>query len=467
VASTETTRAWLAALDVPGGLLEKYDRPGPRYTSYPPAPFWTDHFDPEEFYQACRRADAAGTPVSLYVHIPFCESLCLFCACNVAIRKDRRVVEPYLNALREEMTSVAGFISRDRAVVQLHWGGGTPTYLSPAQMEHLFGDLQRRFRLADDAELGVEVDPRVTTPEHLETLRRLGFNRLSMGIQDFDPDVQQAVHRVQTFEQTQQIVQCARQLRFASINVDLMYGLPRQTVSGFSATLDHVLTLAPDRIALFSYAHVPWLRKQQGSFAHLLPSNREKFRIFRQAIERLLEAGYVYIGMDHFARPDDELARAQSQRTLHRNFQGYSTRAGADLYGLGASAISRVADVYVQNDRNVERYQERVRSTGWALIRGYRLSADDRIRGAVISRLLCHAFVSKAEMEEEFGIEFDRYFARELEALTELEQDGLVVHNKAEIAITPRGRIFMRNVAMVFDRYLQSAAAQPRFSRTL
>ncbi len=467
MASTETTPAWLAELDLPGGLLEKYNRPGPRYTSYPPAPFWTDTFDPEEFYQACRRAESAGTPISLYVHIPFCESLCLFCACNVAIRKDHRVAEPYLKALRQEMASLAGVVSRERPVVQLHWGGGTPTYLSPGQMEDLFDDLQTRFRLAADPELGVEVDPRVTTAEHLKTLRRLGFNRLSLGIQDFDPQVQQIVHRIQSFEQTQQIVQHARELGFASVNVDLMYGLPLQTVAGFSATLDRVLELAPDRIALFSYAHVPWLKKQQGSFAHLLPPDREKFGIFRRAIERLLGAGYVYIGMDHFARPDDELARAQKQRTLHRNFQGYSTRAGADLYGLGASAISHVGDVYVQNERNVERYQQSVERTGRALIRGYRLSADDRIRGTVISRLLCHAVVSKAEIEQEFGIAFDRYFARELEALRELEQDGLVACSAEEISITPRGRIFMRNVAMVFDRYLQAEAAQPRFSRTL
>jgi oxygen-independent coproporphyrinogen III oxidase len=457
-----------AEFDLPDELLRKYNRPGPRYTSYPPAPAWTGEFSRADLESVYAQADAAASEVSLYIHIPFCESLCLFCACNVVIQKDHHPATDYLDGLRREIAAVSRMVSRNRRVVQLHWGGGTPTYLEPHQMEDLFTDLTGSFRFAPDAEIGVEIDPRVTTHKHLETLRRLGFNRLSMGIQDFHPQVQETIHRVQPYEMTREAIETARALGFTSLNVDLIYGLPHQTAERFRETAEQVIQLGPDRIALFSYAHVPWLKKQQGSFAAVLPPDHEKFRIFRAALSRFLSAGYVYIGMDHFARPEDELAEAQRNRTLHRNFQGYSTRAGADLYGLGVSAISRIGRSYSQNFRDLARYRESVESDGLAAMRGYRLTDDDQVRGAVIGRLLCHALVKKEEIHREFGVDFDRYFADELAQLEELEQDALVRVGPDQIAITNRGRIFMRNVAMAFDRYLrQLEGDRPRFSRTL
>ena len=450
-------------------FLEKYNRPGPRYTSYPTAPVWKDDIGPadlEKFYEA---ADAKRTPVSLYMHIPFCESLCLFCACNVSIQKDKSVAIPYLDALKREIDHVGRFVSRNRPVAQFHWGGGTPTYLSPAQMADLFGHSRNRFTFAPDAEIGIEVDPRVTNRAHLETLRQLGFNRLSMGIQDFQPKVQETIHRVQPYEMTRDLIETARSLGFSSINVDLIYGLPYQTADSFGETVAQVLTLSPDRVAMFSYAHVPWLKKQQGSFEIHLPEGMEKFRIFRAGLEGFLAAGYLYIGMDHFARPGDELAVAQRNRTLHRNFQGYTTKAGADLYGMGVSAISSIGAAYAQNRREVPAYQSAVAERGIATMRGYRLSLDDQIRRAVISRLLCHTVIPKHEIEREFSIPFDDYFSAELPKLNFFRDEGLVILDPGEIRVTSLGRIFIRNVAMTFDRYLheQQMDQRPLFSKTL
>jgi oxygen-independent coproporphyrinogen III oxidase len=450
-------------------FLSKYNRPGPRYTSYPTAPVWQENFGPDDLESVFADADAAGTPVSLYMHIPFCESLCLFCACNVVIEKNKEIAPPYLNTLEREIEHVSRFVSRRRPVIQFHWGGGTPTYLSPAQMEDLFGYTRERYSFAPEAEIGIEVDPRVTTLAHLETARRLGFNRLSMGIQDFHAEVQATVRRIQPFEMTRETVTSARHLGFESINVDLIYGLPHQTAERFAVTIDQVLALHPDRVAMFSYAHVPWLRKQQGAFQKDLPEGMEKFRIFRTGLERFLEAGYLYIGMDHFARPTDELALAQKQRTLHRNFQGYTTKAGADLYGLGVSAISGIGNAYAQNDRDLRGYRSRVESRGMATMRGYRLTRDDTIRRAVISRLLCHTIVRKPEIEQEHAIRFAEYFTKELERLKDFAADGLVRLSPDEIRVTLLGRIFIRNVAMVFDPHLeqQILESRPLFSKTL
>jgi oxygen-independent coproporphyrinogen-3 oxidase len=450
-------------------ILEKYNRPGPRYTSYPTAPVWKDDFGPGDLETYYERAEERRTPLSLYMHLPFCESLCLFCACNVSIQKDKRVAIPYLAALKKEIEHVAGRVSKNRSVSQFHWGGGTPSYLSPEQMEDLFLHTRERFTFAPDAEIGIEVDPRVTNRAHLETLRRLGFNRLSMGIQDFQPKVQETIHRVQPYEMTRDLIAIGRELGFESLNVDLIYGLPYQTAESFQNTIDQVLTLAPDRVAMFSYAHVPWLKKQQGSFQAHLPEGKEKFRIFRAGLERFLDAGYLYIGMDHFARPGDELATAQQNRTLHRNFQGYTTKAGADLYGMGVSAISSIGEAYAQNRKEVPAYQDTVASRGIATMRGYRLSADDVIRRAVIGRLLCHTVIPKREVERDFSISFDEYFAAELDRLEEPRAEGLVELAPGEIRVTPLGRIFIRNVAMVFDRYLheQQMDQRPLFSKTL
>lgn len=456
-------------LEVSEEFLAKYNRPGPRYTSYPTAPVWDDQFHQADLEEFLHNAESAATPVSLYMHLPFCESLCLFCACNVVIQKDKKAATPYLESLKAEINHVSQFVSRQRAVVQFHWGGGTPTYLSPAQLQDLFGHTRERFSFAPGAEIGIEVDPRVTTQEHLATLRTLGFNRLSMGIQDFTPEVQKTINRVQPFELTRDLIVEARRLGFDSVNVDLIYGLPYQTAASFAETIDKVLELNPDRIAMFSYAHVPWLRKQQGAFQGHLPEGMEKFHIFKTGVRKFTEAGYLYIGMDHFARPGDELAIAQSNRTLHRNFQGYTTKAGADLYGMGVSAISSIGEAYAQNDRALATYQSAVAERGLATMRGYRLNYDDLLRREVITRLLCHTVVRKREIEHIFQIRFDEYFHGELAALRAMRDDGLVLLSEDEIRVTPLGRIFIRNLAMPFDRYLreQKMDSRPLFSKTL
>ena len=450
-------------------FLARYNRPGPRYTSYPTAPVWNDSFGPSDLDRVHEEAERCRTPVSLYMHIPFCESLCLFCACNVIIQKNHEVAPPYLETLKKEIARVARGVSRSRSVVQFHWGGGTPTYLSPSQIDDLFGFTTEHFSFAPDAEIGIEVDPRVTTRAHIETLRRLGFNRLSMGIQDFHPEVQKAIHRVQPYEITRDLIHSARELGFDSINVDLIYGLPYQTSGRFAATVDQIIGLAPDRIALFSYAHVPWLKKQQGSFAAHLPEGMQKFEIFRSGLLKFIEAGYLYIGMDHFAKPEDELAVSQQNRTLHRNFQGYTTKAGAGLYGMGVTAISGFEGAYAQNQRDARSWEKAVNENGLATMRGYTLSGEDRLRRAVISRLLCHTVIPKREISREFGVDFDRQFAKELERLEIPRADGLLTVDNDEIRATWLGRIFIRNLAMIFDPYLekQHLDSKPLFSKTL
>ncbi len=456
-------------LSVSEDFVHRYNRPGPRYTSYPTAPVWVDTFGQADHEAAMADADRKGSPVSLYMHLPFCESLCLFCACNVIIQKDKRVTPPYLAILKKEIDRVAQGVSGSRRVVQFHWGGGTPTYLSPEQIEDLFTYTRERFHFAPDAEIGVEIDPRVTTPAHLQALRRMGFNRLSMGVQDFKEEVQQAIHRIQPFEETRDLIATARQLGFDSINVDLIYGLPYQTAESFAHTIDQIVALSPDRIAMFSYAHVPWLKKQQGSFFGHLPEGMKKFAIFRSGLLKFLEAGYLYIGMDHFSKENDELAVSQRNRTLHRNFQGYTTKAGADLYGMGITAISGIQDTYAQNFRDIPTWEKSVNERGIATMRGYRLSQDDLIRREVISRLLCHTIIIKEEISRQFAIDFDQYFACELEHLKAPREDGLVIDNDQEIRVTWLGRIFIRNLAMVFDPYLekQQLASRPLFSKTL
>jgi len=455
--------------EISEAFLEKYNRPGPRYTSYPTAPVWQDDFGPDDLEAFYATADAARAPVSLYMHLPFCESLCLFCACNVVITKDHSVAPPYLQTLEREIEHVSRFVSRDRPVVQFHWGGGTPTYLTPEQMEQLFHFTAERFHFAPDAEIGIEIDPRVTTHAHLESLRKLGFNRLSMGIQDFHPEVQEAIHRVQPLEMTRDLIAGARALGFDSINVDLIYGLPLQTAERFAHTVEQVVGLNPDRVAMFSYAHVPWLRKQQGALATRLPEGMEKFHIFRAGLEHFMGAGYQYIGMDHFAKPGDELAIAQRDRTLHRNFQGYTTKAGADLYGMGVSAIGGTRGCYAQNDRDVAGYRKRVESRGIATMRGYRLTEEDLLRRTVINRILCHGVLIKSEIEKEFGIRFDETFASEIARLGSFVEDGLIELEAGTISTSLLGRIFIRNVAMVFDPYLEKQKLESRqlFSKTL
>jgi oxygen-independent coproporphyrinogen III oxidase len=456
-------------VNVTEAILERYNVPGPRYTRYPTAPEWADSFGPADFERACAESNdlRPQPPLSLYVHLPFCESLCLFCGCNVVINKNHEVLHPYLRNLGWEIDQLAQRLDPSRPVVQLHWGGGTPTYLNPVQMEDLFHGIQQRFSFAHDAEVGIEVDPRTTTESHITTLRRLGFNRISMGIQDFDPMVQKTVHRIQPYEMTKAVFDLCREQEFESVNIDLIYGLPHQTPEIFLDSIEKVIGLGPDRVAMFSYAHVPWLKKQQGSFARHIPQGMEKFRLFRAGIERFTRAGYLYIGMDHFARPDDELCVAQRRRTLHRNFQGYTTKAGADLFGIGVSSISGLGRVYAQNFRVLQDYYGAIEQNRLPTMRGIRLTDDDILRRAVISRILCHCVLHKQEIEQEFHLNFDKYFAPELACLKPLADDGLVVVRPESISITSLGRIFIRNVGMVFDSYLRKPKDKPVFSKTL
>lgn len=450
-------------------LLHRYNVPGPRYTSYPTAPVWREGFDASGYARVLEESGGSPTPapLSLYVHLPFCETLCYFCACTVIITSNHSVEEPYLRLLEREIDWIAARAGRRRKVVQLQWGGGTPTYLAPERISGLASKLRASFSFASDAEVGVEVDPRVTTIAHLEALRKAGFNRLSMGVQDFDPDVQKAIHRIQPFDMTRDLVRSAREMGFEGINVDLIYGLPLQTPDTFRATIDQVLEIAPDRLAVYSYANVPWLKKHQKLLEPQLPSERTKFEIFRTALARFTQAGYEYIGMDHFARPDDELARARRDRTLHRNFQGYTTKAGTDLIGLGISAIGAIGDAFVQNRRDLDSYREAIRSRGAATFRGFRLSPDDRLRRAVIGNLLCHGVVAIPEVEAQYGICFGEYFADALEKLAPCAADGLVEISDAEIRATSLGRVFLRNLAMAFDAYLPAQMEKPVFSKTL
>ena len=450
-------------------LLEKYNVPGPRYTSYPTAPEWLDSFGPADFEKAFEESNAArpGRPLSLYMHLPFCDSLCLFCGCNVVINRDHEVSHPYVQTLKQEIDRVASRLDRSRPVVQFHWGGGTPTYLSPAQLEDLFLYTKERFTFAPDPEIGLEIDPRVTTQDHVTALRRLGFNRISMGVQDFNPLVQKTIHRIQPYDLTRELVDSCRALGYESINIDLIYGLPHQTADTFADSVDKVIGLRPDRVAMFSYAHVPWLKKQQNSFAQSIPQGMAKFQIFRTGIERFTRAGYFYIGMDHFALPEDELHTAQQNRTLHRNFQGYTTKAGSDLFAMGVSSISGLERVYAQNFRDLKDYYAAMERPILPTMRGIRLNQDDVIRRATINRILCHGVIHKREIEDSFNLDFDRYFADELVRLEGLERDGLVKLTSDSLFTTSLGRIFIRNAGMVFDRYLRKPQDRPLFSKTL
>jgi oxygen-independent coproporphyrinogen-3 oxidase len=459
----------LPVADVSVDLLRRYNVPGPRYTSYPTAPVWREGFGPQEYESvlAESREKERPAPLSLYLHLPFCEHLCYFCACTVVISGNHSVEESYLATIEREIAWVSARAGSDRPVIQLHWGGGTPTYFSPERAGRLAGRLREAFRFAPDAEVSVEVDPRVTSREHLAVLREMGFNRVSMGVQDFDPTVQKAVNRIQSAEQTADLVAAARELGYGGINMDLIFGLPHQTPESFARTIDRVLAIGPDRLAVYSYANVPWMKKHQKLLEPKLPSEREKFEIFRTALSRFTEAGYEYIGMDHFARPDDELSLARRNRTLHRNFQGYTTKAGTDLLGLGMSAIGAIGDAFVQNRRDLPGYRSAVESSGSAAFRGFRLSLDDRLRREIIASMLCHGVVEIPEIEAKYRIRFGEYFADALERLAACAADGLVQISATELTATPLGRVFLRNLAMPFDAYLPAQLEKPVFSRTL
>ncbi|MBZ4416917.1 oxygen-independent coproporphyrinogen III oxidase [Myxococcus sp. RHSTA-1-4] len=443
-------------------LLSRYDVAGPRYTSYPTAPEWRQDFGADALAERLGIAGAreGSEPLSLYVHLPFCRSLCWYCGCNVVISKDRGAADRYIDHLVMEMDLVAERLGARRALSQIHWGGGTPTFLTEAQIERLWSEITRRFTPLPDAEVAIEVHPALTTPGQLSLLRRLGFNRVSMGLQDFDPLVQQVTNRIQTPEQTRALLEHARELGFSGVNFDLIYGLPHQNAERWARTLEKVLEMRPDRLAVYSFAYMPdTLKHQKRMPADAIPGGRVKLDLFRSAYAAFVEAGYRPIGMDHFAVPEDELARAQAERRLGRNFQGYTVKAASDVVALGSTGISDVGGAYAQNVRALPYYYERVAQGSLATERGIALTDDDRRRRAVITQLMCNFWT-------DLGEEGASYFAPELERLKPFEDDGLVARTGTQLELTPLGRLFVRNVAMVFDAYL-SRAARPRFSRTV
>lgn len=452
-------------------LLRRYDRPGPRYTSYPTAVEFHPGFDAAAYGQRlAEAARAADQPLSLYLHLPFCEQRCTFCGCMVIITKKREVAARYLTYLTRELEMLGAALGGRRRVVQYHWGGGTPTYLDVAQMAGLHEAVARHFDVDPNAEAAIEVDPRVTSLEQLALLRRLGFNRLSMGVQDFAPDVQAAVNRVQPVEQTRALFDQARSLGFSSINVDLIYGLPRQTPASFAATVDTVLAMRPDRVAVYSFALVPWIRAHQKWLPQAdLPAPETKLALLAEAIDRFTAGGYAQIGMDHFALPGDELARASADGRLHRNFMGYTTRLAPDMIGAGVSAIGEVSGAFAQNVKTLTGYYEAIDAGRFPVARGYALDADDRLRRFVITELMCNFRVRQADLDERFGVSLAGYFAREIEELANgPARDGFVRLSTGGIEVTPTGRLFVRNIAMHFDRYLRRATeATPVFSRTI
>lgn len=450
-------------------LLAKYDKPGPRYTSYPTAPLFSPEYDAKRFeIDLIRNNDENVSPISLYIHIPFCDTLCYFCGCTTFVTSDRARIEEYLQLLKQEITRTAFYIGRNRPVVQMHWGGGTPSYLMPDQIRDLASFVRDKFSFADDAEFSVEIDPRGLTREHLRAFHEGGVNRISIGVQDFDERVQRAVHRVQPEELTRETMQNARELGIPSVNVDLIYGLPLQTVETFQRTLDKVVALDPERIAAFNFAYVPWMKPHQ-KLLHPedLPSTETKLHLLKQTVETFTGAGYEYIGMDHFARPGDEMAVAQREKKLHRNFQGYSTRAGVDLYSFGLSSISHFGPVYAQNAKSLPEYQRAVEAGTFPTVVGYRMGKDDEIRKYVIMRLMCDLEVVKADVEERFNVLFDEYFDLSLAELDEFVHDGVVKHTIERIAVEGEGRMFLRNIAMCFDAYLKTMRKENVFSKTV
>ena len=461
-----------SAVSFDAELIRKYDQSGPRYTSYPTADRFTEGFTAEHLVNALLARQASGSvsarPLSLYVHLPFCDTICYYCGCNKVVTRDHGRAARYVRYLGREIGIVAGLCDGFAPVEQVHWGGGTPTFLAPGEMTALMAMLRDAFPFAPDAEISIEVDPRKVEEEKVAHLACLGFNRISIGVQDFDPDVQRAVNRIQSEVETKRVIDAARANAFGSINVDLIYGLPRQSVPGFGATLDRVIALAPDRVALYSYAHVPHLFKPQRRIAEAeLPKPEDKLSILGLAIDKLTQAGYVYIGMDHFAKPEDELALAQRERKLHRNFQGYSTRGGCDLIGFGVSAIGQIGRCYAQNVRTLDEYYERLDADMLPVLRGTTLDADDLLRRDVIQRLMCDFVLDCAAIEDAHQVRFGEYFASEMEALHLLAADGLVELASGTIRVTARGRLLVRTVAMVFDRYLREQRERARYSRVI
>ncbi len=452
-------------------VIRRFDVNGPRYTSYPTADRFTEAFRAGELVHWLGRRTVGGIarPLSLYVHIPFCNTICYYCGCNKIITKDHGRSAKYLKYLAKEMAIQAAALDGDRDVVQLHWGGGTPTFLSHDEMRRLMGSINEHFRLVPNGEYSIEVDPRKVDEPTVALLGELGFNRMSVGIQDFDESVQRAVNRVQSLDETRVVIDGARNNGFKSVSVDLIYGLPKQGVESFGRTLDLVVNeLSPDRLSIYNYAHLPSLFKPQRRIAAAdLPSADTKLQLVQLGIQRLTEAGYVYIGMDHFAKPTDELTIAQRQGRLHRNFQGYSTYAECDLIGLGVSAIGKEGPTYSQNVRTVDEYYECLDQGTLPVMRGLELTPDDLLRRSIIQALMCHFTLSIEAVEIAHLIDFKSYFDAELAALREMEEAGLVQISDGWITVLPRGRLLVRAIAMVFDRYLRADRERTRYSKVI
>jgi oxygen-independent coproporphyrinogen-3 oxidase len=458
----------MSVLNVNLDLVKKYNVPGPRYTSYPPATKFTDAISWEQLSTKIEENNRVPRDLSVYFHIPFCETLCWFCGCTTVITLNHDKGMAYVEALGREVAKMAPRLNQDRKAVQLHFGGGSPTFLRPDEIRRLGEIIHQHFTFSPDIEASVEVDPRRLTREHMVALKEIGFNRASMGVQDFNPKVQEAIHRIQPREMTQQAMDWMRELGYNSINLDLIYGLPFQTPQSFNETLDTVLTMKPDRLAVFSYAHVPWIKPSQKILEReVLPTPETKLEVLKLVIEKLTADGqYVYIGMDHFARPTDELAVAQREKKLQRNFQGYSTRAGSDIYAFGMSSISQIPEAYWQNEKELPKWQEAVDGGKVPLNRAYFVTAEDKIRRETIMRVMCDLSLDYAAMSEKLGINFQQHFEKELAALAPFAADGLVKQNAAGLEVTDAGRLFIRNIAMCFDNTL-APEGQRRHSKTI
>ncbi len=449
-------------------ILKRYDKAGPRYTSYPTAPKFSKEFGPKQFQHEIEKSQSS--PLSLYFHIPFCDTLCYFCGCTMMVTHERQKISEYLDYLEREIELFAKNSEPHREVVQMHWGGGTPTYLKPDEIRRLGQAIHEKFKFNfAELEASCEIDPRDLTRDHVVALKEAGFNRLSMGVQDFEVKVQQAVNRIQPESITRAAVEWGRELGFKSINLDLIYGLPFQTLESFEHTLDRIIDISPERLAIFNYAHVPWLKKHMNLIkAEDLPTPDQKMQILKMTIEKLEAAGYVYIGIDHFAKPSDELAIAQKNKTLYRNFQGYSTKAGTEVYAMGMSAISQLNESYAQNAKTLPEYYKAISENHFATHVGYEMNLDDHIRKDVIMRLMCDFELDKKFIEEKYSIVFDDYFHASLRKIYPMIEEGLVLHRPQKIEVVGMGKLLIRNVAMAFDAYLDEMMKdKPVFSRTV
>ena len=446
-------------------LIQKYNYSGPRYTSYPTALEFNEQFNEQDFLTSVTLYPEK--PLSIYVHIPFCHKLCYFCGCNKMVTRQHHKVTKYLEALKQEIINRAPLF-KNKIVTQMHWGGGTPTYLNDEEIGWLIDVLKDNFQFANNIEQSIEIDPREITPKTIDHLALVGFNRLSMGIQDFNQEIQTLINREQDENLIANLIKQARKRDFASISLDLIYGLPKQTVESFTDTLNKVIVLSPDRLSVFNYAHLPTRFAAQRKIKDEdLPAAIEKLKILQNSIEQLTQAGYTFIGMDHFAKPTDELAIAQQQGILHRNFQGYTTHGDADLLGLGVSAISMLGDSYAQNQKDLQIYQSEVQKKGNALWKGCPLNQDDKIRRDVIKQLICHFNLNKATIENRYQIKFDDYFAEDLQLLTPLVKDGLVENKADSLIVSAKGQMLIRNICMCFDIYMRKVARQQQFSRVI